>query len=61
MKLRHLFTINLFFAIFCGVTCSLLPGWVFQLYGLAADDAAIWTARLVGGVYPGLRHVDVVR
>jgi hypothetical protein len=49
MKLRHLFTINLFFAIFFGLACSLLPGWVFRLYGLAADEAAIWTARLVGG------------
>lgn len=49
MKLRHLFTINLVFAIFFGLSCALLPRWVFQLYGLAADDAAIWTARLVGG------------
>jgi hypothetical protein len=49
MKLRHLFTINLFFAVFFGVSCSLFPRWVFQLYGLAPNDAAIWTTRLVGG------------
>ncbi len=49
MKLRHLFTINLFIAIFFGLSCALLPGWVFRLYGLPADDPAIWTARLVGG------------
>jgi hypothetical protein len=49
MKLRHLFTVNLFFAIFFGVSCSLFPRWVFQLYGLAADDGAIWATRLVGG------------
>jgi hypothetical protein len=49
MKLRHLFTINFFFAVFFGVSCSLFPRWVFQLYGLAPNDAAIWTTRLVGG------------
>jgi hypothetical protein len=49
MKLRHLFTINLIIAIFFGVSCALLPRWVFQLYGLTAGDEAIWTARLVGG------------
>jgi hypothetical protein len=54
MKLTRLFTLNLFFAIFFGVTCSLFPQWVFQLYGLGAGDAAIWTARLVGGSILGL-------
>jgi hypothetical protein len=49
MKLRHLFTINIFFALFFGVSCALFPRWVFQLYGLTADAAAIWTTRLVGG------------
>ena len=54
MKLRHLFTINMFFAIFFGGSCSLLPHWVFSLYGLAPDEAAIWTARLLGGSILGL-------
>jgi hypothetical protein len=49
MKLRHLFTINIFFAVFFGVSCSLLPVWVLQIYGLAPNDAAIWTTRLTGG------------
>jgi hypothetical protein len=49
MKLRHLFAINLPFTLFFGVSCALFPRWVFHLYGLAADDAALWTARLVGG------------
>jgi hypothetical protein len=49
MNLRNLFTLNLVFAIFFGVSCALLPGWVLQLYGLPASDAAIWTTRLVGG------------
>ena len=49
MKLRHFFTINLFFAAFFGITCSLFPGWALQLYGLATDAAANWTTRLVGG------------
>lgn len=49
MKLRHLFTINLIIAAFFGLSCSLLPVWVLQVYGLAPNDAAIWTTRLVGG------------
>lgn len=49
MKLRHLFTVNLFFAIFFGLTCALIPVWVVNLYGLESNPAAIWTTRLVGG------------
>jgi hypothetical protein len=49
MKLRHLFTINIVFAIFFGVSCTLFPRFVFWLYGLVPDDAAIWVTRLVGG------------
>lgn len=49
MKLRHLFIINIFLAIFFGVACALFPGFVFWLYGLVPDDAAIWVTRLVGG------------
>jgi len=49
MKLRHLFTINLFFAIFFGVSCAVFPGWILHLYGLTSNDGAIWTTRLVGG------------
>ena len=49
MKLRHLFTINLFIALFFGTSCAVFPGWVLRLYGLAAEAGAIWTTRLVGG------------
>jgi len=49
MKLKHLFTINLFIAIFFGVTCTFFAGWVGQLYGLDSNAAALWTTRLVGG------------
>jgi Na+/melibiose symporter-like transporter len=49
MKLQHLFTINFVIAIFFGVSCSVFPGWVLQMYGLVPDDGAIWTTRLVGG------------
>jgi hypothetical protein len=49
VKLRHLFTINLFIAIFFGLTCALFPVWVVKLYGLQSNPAAIWTTRLVGG------------
>jgi len=49
VKLRHLFTINLFIAVFFGLTCALLPVWVLNLYGLESNPAAVWTTRLVGG------------
>jgi hypothetical protein len=49
MKLRSVFTINFPIAVIFGLTCSLLPGLVLQMYGLLADDAAIWITRLVGG------------
>ena len=49
MKLQHLFAVNIVFAVFFGGSCSLVPRWVFGLYGLVPDEAAIWTARLVGG------------
>jgi hypothetical protein len=49
MKLRDLFTINIFFAAFFGTSCTLFPEWVIGLYGLSSNDAAVWTTRLVGG------------
>jgi hypothetical protein len=49
MKLRHLFTVNIFFALFFGLTCTFLPRFVYRLYGLVADDPAAWVTRLVGG------------
>jgi hypothetical protein len=49
MKLRHLFIINIFFATFFGISCSIFPRFVFRLYGIVPDEAAIWSARLVGG------------
>jgi len=49
MKLRHLFTINLFFAAIFGLSCSLFPAWALRFYGLAPNAAAIWMTRSVGG------------
>lgn len=49
MKLRHLFAVNIFFAIFFGGSCTFFPHFVFYLYGLVPDNAAIWVTRLVGG------------
>jgi len=49
MKLQHFFTLNLVFALFFGLSCSIVPVWVLQLYGLIPDAGAIWTTRLVGG------------
>ncbi len=49
MKLQHLFMINFPIALFFGLTCSLLAKFAIEMYGLAPNDAAIWTTRLVGG------------
>lgn len=49
MTLRTLFAINFPIAIFFGVTCALLPEFAGSLYGLAADDTAVWVTRLAGG------------
>jgi hypothetical protein len=49
MRLRHVFTINIFFAAFFGISWCFVPGFFFWLYGLAPDEAAIWLTRLVGG------------
>ncbi len=49
MKLRRLFAINFFVAVFFGLACSIFPHWIFQLFGAAYDPAAVWSARLVGG------------
>lgn len=49
MKLKNLFTLNLFFAVFFGISCAFLPVWCSKLYDLTPDDASIWTTRLAGG------------
>ena len=49
MKLKHLFTINLFIAIFFGISCSVFAIWGIKLYGLDPTPASIWVTRLVGG------------
>jgi len=49
MRLKHLFTINIFFAAFFGVSCAVFAGWALRIYGLSPDEGALWTTRLVGG------------
>jgi hypothetical protein len=49
MKLRHLFSINIFIAAFFGLACAFFPAWALRLYGLTPEAASIWMARLVGG------------
>jgi hypothetical protein len=49
MKLRHLFTVNIIIAAFFGLGCAIFPELIYWLYGIVPDEAAIWSARLVGG------------
>ena len=49
MKLHHLFTINIFFAIYFGLSGSLFPRLWLLPYGLPPNDTALWAVRLAGG------------
>lgn len=49
MKLRNLFIVNIFIAVFFGGTCTFFPRFVFALYDLIPDASAIWVTGLVGG------------
>ncbi|OFY70081.1 MAG: hypothetical protein A2Y71_11150 [Bacteroidetes bacterium RBG_13_42_15] len=49
MKLRHLFIVNILIAIFFGGSCTFFPHFVYSLYNVVPDEAAIWAARLTGG------------
>ena len=49
MKLRNLFIVNIFIAIFFGGSCTFFPHFVYSLYDVIPDEAAIWAARLTGG------------
>jgi len=49
MQLRHIFIVNAFIALFFGVTSTIFPIFVYRLYGVVPDAAAIWIARCLGG------------
>jgi hypothetical protein len=49
MNLRRLFSINLAFALFFGLTCALVPRQACAAYGLTVGAAGVWTTRLLGG------------
>jgi hypothetical protein len=49
MKLRHLFTANLFLAVFFGIACVLFPAWALGVYGAKVSLSAIWMTRMAGG------------
>ncbi len=49
MQLRHIFIVNAFIALFLGVTSTIFPEFVYRLYGVIPDAAAIWIARCMGG------------
>ncbi len=59
MKLKHFFTLNIFFALFFGVSCSFFAGWVIRLYNLVPDAGSLWTTRLVGGSILGFASLMV--
>ena len=49
MKLRHLFIINLFFAVSIALLCILVPRWSIRLVGLVPEAGSVWVTRLLGG------------
>ena len=54
MKLRTVFALHLPFLLFSGVYGSLFPRWVLRMYGLPANEAAIWMTRALGGCILGM-------
>jgi len=48
-RLKCLFTINIFLAIFFGITCTFFPGIIFRLYRMTPNPDIVWVTRLVGG------------
>lgn len=51
VKLRHIFTINVFCALFFGLTCLFVPRWLFSLYGAELGEAGTYMTRLGGAAY----------
>jgi hypothetical protein len=51
MKLRHIFTVNVVCAAFFGLTCLLVPRWLFSLYGSELGEAGVYMTRLGGAAY----------
>jgi hypothetical protein len=49
VTLQRLFGINLVFALFFGLTCTLVPVQLCAAYGLPLDEAGVWATRLLGG------------
>jgi hypothetical protein len=54
MQLRHVFIVNTFIALILGVTFTIFPDFIYRLYGVIPDAAAIWIARCLGGAMLGL-------
>ena len=69
MKLKHLFTVNIFFAVFFGLTCAFFAGWALRIYGLApephegrkAEDGSPGQARGPQGADVGHKPVNPER
>jgi hypothetical protein len=49
MKLKHLFTLNLFISISFGISSVFFTSWSLSLYGIPAEPDVIWIGRLAGG------------
>ena len=49
MKLKHLFTLNLFISIFFGIASVFFTSWSLSLYGMPPEPDVIWIGRLAGG------------
>ena len=49
MKLKHLFTLNLFISIFFGIASVFFTSWSLSHYGMPPEPDVIWIGRLAGG------------
>ena len=53
MTLRTVFSINIPISVFFGITCLLLPNWLFSLYGVELTEPGIFMTQLAGAAYLG--------
>ena len=53
MNLRTLFTINVPISAFFGITCLVLPRWLFSLYGVDLTDGGVAMTQFAGAAFLG--------
>ena len=57
MKLKHVLTINAFFAGFFGLCYSLIPYTISEWFGIPIDEQTLIPVRLLGAAFLGIATI----